>query len=37
MGNIDNPILSTRDKIIENNNIYEAEKKIISEMKSNKK
>ncbi len=30
-------ILSTRDKIIENNNIYEAEKKIISEMKSNKK
>jgi ammonia channel protein AmtB len=30
-------ILSTRDKIIETNNIYEAEKKIISEMKSNKK
>ena len=30
-------ILSTRDKIIENNNIYEAEKKIISEMKSNRK
>lgn len=30
-------ILSTRDRIIETNNIYEAEKKIISEMKSNKK
>ena len=30
-------ILSTRDKIIENNNIYEAEKKIITEMKSTRK
>ena len=30
-------ILSTRDKIIETNNIYEAEKKIISDMKADKK